>query len=99
MKLGFATAILSDLFLEEEAEGVSGLLLGVAEDVAPRQRLLQLVNLIIGEVQLGVFIGDIFTSGVDRAIGIAADEMHTFAQEVRTLQPIYEQRSVFSERH
>ena len=54
MKLGFATAILSDLSLEEEAEGVSGLLLGVAEDVAPRQRLLQLVNLIFGEVQLAV---------------------------------------------
>jgi hypothetical protein len=36
----------------------------------------------IGEVQLGVFVGDIFTFGVDRAIGIAADDMHSFAQEV-----------------
>ena len=34
----------------EEAEGGSGLLRWVALDVAPRQRLLQLVNLCLGEV-------------------------------------------------
>ena len=34
----------------EKAEEVSGLLLGVAEDFALGQRLLQLVNLCLGEV-------------------------------------------------
>ena len=33
-------------------------------------------------MQLGVFVGDILTFNVDRAIGIATDGMHALAQEV-----------------
>ena len=44
------TLVVTAMVAGEKAEEVSGLLLGVAEDFALGQRLLQLVNLCLGEV-------------------------------------------------